>query len=103
VISVVRKGTGAIQELPASSDAFVWLRLYRVQMDGLIPSGRRQPLWWTMRAPFRPLPDRRLGQVEVLRDLADRPVTPLAQLHDLGLELGRERTAAPGLLPPCSP
>ena len=55
VISVVRKGTGAIQELPASSDAFVWLRLYQVQMDGLIPSGRRQPLWWTLRVPYRPL------------------------------------------------
>jgi len=55
VISVVRKGTGAIQELPASSDAFVWLRLYQVQMDGLIPSGRRQPLWWTLRVPHRPL------------------------------------------------
>ena len=27
LITVVRKGTGAIQELPASTDAFVWLRL----------------------------------------------------------------------------
>lgn len=55
VIGVVRKGSGAMQELPASGDAFVWLRLYQVQMDGLIPSGRRQPLWWTLRAPHRPL------------------------------------------------
>jgi site-specific recombinase XerD len=55
VISVVRKGTGAIQELPASSDAFVWLRLYQVQMEGLIPAGRRQPLWWTLRVPYRQL------------------------------------------------
>jgi site-specific recombinase XerD len=55
VISVVRKGSGAVQELPASSDAFVWLRLYQVQMEGLIPSGRRQPLWWTLRAPHRRL------------------------------------------------
>jgi site-specific recombinase XerC len=55
VISVVRKGSGATQELPASSDAFVWLRLYQVEMDGLIPSGRRQPLWWTLRRPVRPL------------------------------------------------
>ena len=37
LVSVVRKGTGEVQELPASSDAFVWLRLYQVQMDGLIP------------------------------------------------------------------
>lgn len=55
LISVVRKGTGAAQELPASTDAFVWLRLYQLEMDGLIPPGRRQPLWWTRRAPMRPL------------------------------------------------
>jgi len=55
LISVVRKGTGEIQELPASTDAFVWLRLYQVQMDGLLPTGRWLPLWWTLRRPFRPL------------------------------------------------
>ena len=55
VITVVRKGTRELQELPASTDAFVWLRLYQVEMDGLIPRGRRQPLWWTLRRPVRPL------------------------------------------------
>ncbi|MGH3841328.1 MAG: tyrosine-type recombinase/integrase [Pseudonocardiaceae bacterium] len=55
VIAVVRKGTREMQELPASTDAFVWLRLYQVQMEGLIPRGRRQPLWWTLRRPVRPL------------------------------------------------
>ncbi len=55
LISVVRKGSGAAQQLPASSDAFVWLRLYQLEMDGVIPAGRRQPLWWTRRAPPRPL------------------------------------------------
>jgi integrase len=55
VITVVRKGTRELQELPASTDAFVWLRLYQVQMQGLIPKGRRQPLWWTLRQPVRPL------------------------------------------------
>ena len=55
LISVVRKGTSEVQELPASTDAFVWLRLYQVQMTGLIPRGRRLPLWWTLRRPFRPL------------------------------------------------
>ncbi len=55
VISVVRKGSRAVQELPASSDAFVWLRLYQVQMEGLIGKGRRLPLWWTSRTPTRPL------------------------------------------------
>ncbi|MGH9055911.1 MAG: tyrosine-type recombinase/integrase, partial [Acidimicrobiales bacterium] len=55
LISVVRKGTRAVQELPASTDAFVWLRLYQIEMDGLIPAGRRQPLWWTRRQPAHPL------------------------------------------------
>ncbi|NMO50700.1 tyrosine-type recombinase/integrase [Actinoplanes sp. TBRC 11911] len=55
LITVVRKGCRAEQQLPASSDAFVWLRLYQVEMDGLIPQGRRQPLWWTLRRPARPL------------------------------------------------
>ena len=55
VITVVRKGTRELQELPASTDAFVWLRLYQVEMDGLVPKGRRQPLWWTLRRPVRPL------------------------------------------------
>ena len=55
LITVVRKGTGALQQLPASTDAFVWLRLYQVEMAGLIPPGRRQPLWWASRRPARPL------------------------------------------------
>ena len=55
LITVIRKGSRVVQELPASSDAFVWLRLYQLEMDGLIPRGRRQPLWWTSRRPVRPL------------------------------------------------
>jgi site-specific recombinase XerD len=52
---VVRKGSRLVQELPASTDAFVWLRLYQVEMGEEIPKGRRQPLWWTLRRPVRPL------------------------------------------------
>jgi site-specific recombinase XerD len=55
VIAVTRKGTREVQELPASTDAFVWLRLYQAQMAGLIPRGRRRPLWWTLHQPVRPL------------------------------------------------
>jgi site-specific recombinase XerD len=55
LITVTRKGSGELQELPASTDAFVWLRLYQVEMQGLIKKGRRQPLWWTLRRPARPL------------------------------------------------
>jgi site-specific recombinase XerC len=55
LITVIRKGSRALQQLPASSDAFVWLRLYQQQMQGLVCTGRDQPLWWTLRRPFRQL------------------------------------------------
>src|SRR5438046_1782202 len=55
LITVVRKGSRALQPVPASADAFVWLRLYQAQMAGLVPPGQDQPLWWTLRRPFRPL------------------------------------------------
>jgi site-specific recombinase XerD len=55
VIAVTRKGTRRVQELPASPDAFVWLRLHQAETDGLVPRGAREPLWWTLRRPARPL------------------------------------------------
>ena len=55
LITVVRKGTRQLQPLPASPDAFVWLRLYQAEMGGLIPAGASEPLWWTLRRPARPL------------------------------------------------
>lgn len=44
LITVVRKGDRELQELPASTDAFVWLRLYQMEMADEIPRGGRQPL-----------------------------------------------------------
>jgi integrase len=55
LVTVIRKGTRAIQQLPASPDAFVWLRLYQAGHDQALPVGRDDPLWWTRRRPFRPL------------------------------------------------
>jgi len=55
LITVIRKGSGAIQPLPASPDAFVWLRLYQQEMHGLAPAGPDDPLWRTLRRPFGPL------------------------------------------------
>ena len=55
LITVIRKGTRALQQLPASPDAFVWLRLYQAHSDGLVPRGGDEPLWWTLRRPFRAL------------------------------------------------
>ena len=55
LITVIRKGSRAIQQLPAAPDAFVWLRLYQQEVHGLVPAGPDDPLWWTLRRPFRPL------------------------------------------------
>jgi integrase len=55
LITVVRKGSRAVQQLPASADAFVWLRLYQVAQAAAVPSGADDPLWWTNRKPLRPL------------------------------------------------
>ena len=56
LISVVRKGSRAWQQLPASADAFVWHRLYQQELLRLgVPRGGRQPAWWTLRRPHRPL------------------------------------------------
>jgi site-specific recombinase XerD len=54
-IGVVRKGSQALQHLPASADAFIWLRLYQQEMLNLVPRGPSEPVWWTLRRPFRPL------------------------------------------------
>jgi len=50
-IRVVRKGSRAQQWLPASSESFVWLRLY---VAGLGTPAADGPLWWTLRPYRRP-------------------------------------------------
>ena len=51
-IGVHRKGSGRLQWLPASADAFVWLRLY--EQHARRPDGEAA-LWLTQRRPIRPL------------------------------------------------
>ncbi|MGW2197253.1 tyrosine-type recombinase/integrase, partial [Streptosporangium sp. NPDC001682] len=56
LISVTRKGSQEVQLIPASPDAFVWLRLYQEEIWRRgAPRGRRHPLWFTLRRPFRQL------------------------------------------------
>jgi integrase len=55
LITVIRKGSRALQQLPASPDAFVWLRLYQAEFHGQLPTGPDDPLWWTLRRPLRAL------------------------------------------------
>lgn len=80
LVTVVRKGTRALQPLPASPDAFVWLRLYQTQMAGLVPADRHQPLWWTLRRPFRPL---RYDAARAMFDRANAALGSNWTLHDL--------------------
>ncbi|MEU8139560.1 tyrosine-type recombinase/integrase [Streptodolium elevatio] len=54
LVGVVRKGTRELQWLPASPDAFVWLLLYRTGLPEEL-AGPDQPVWWTLRKPYRPL------------------------------------------------
>lgn len=51
-IGVHRKGSGRLQWLPASADAFVWLRLYEQHANR--PADEKA-LWLTRRRPVRPL------------------------------------------------
>src|SRR5215213_11744325 len=88
---------GSLEDL----HVFAQLPVLPAQRRQLLPLGAGQPA--ITAAPgiafglAHPLPDRGLGQVEVVGDLPDRAVTALAQLDDLGLELGRERPARPRL------
>ncbi|MGO9103694.1 tyrosine-type recombinase/integrase [Mycobacterium sp.] len=80
LITVIRKGTRAMQPLPAAADAFVWLRLYQVQLAGMAPSGRDQPLWWTLREPLRPF---RYDAARAMFNRANAVLAANWTLHDL--------------------
>ncbi len=88
LVTVIRKGSRAMQQLPASPDAFVWLRLYQQQMHGLVPAGPDDPLWWTLRRPFRPLG---YHAARAMFDRANAIVGTGWTLHDL-----RHRCLPPG-------
>lgn len=55
LIGVIRKGSRDLQWLPASSDAFVWLRLYQQQLRRRVQFGAGEALWVMVRRPHRPL------------------------------------------------
>lgn len=92
-IGVHRKGSGRLQWLPASADAFVWLRLYEQHADR--PDGERA-LWLTRRRPIRTLTysavrrmlqraNERLGTGWTLHDL--RHTAAQRMIDDPGLSL----------------
>ena len=89
------QGDTALQQLPASPDAFVWLRLYQAQVRGLVPAGRDQPLWWTLRRPFRAL------SYDAARAMFTRANAALGanwSLHDLRHSAAYRMARDPGML-----
>jgi integrase len=55
VIRVIRKGSRAVQDVPACPDAFIYLALYQHRLLGKVSFGADDPLWRTLRPPYRPL------------------------------------------------
>jgi site-specific recombinase XerC len=90
VITVVSKGTRALDEVPASADAFVWLALYLT--EGYAGSGQ-EPVWWTLREPRRPL-TYHAARAVLLR--AQRELGTRYRLHDLRHTAAARMAADPG-------
>jgi integrase/recombinase XerD len=85
LIRVRRKGSGAEQWLPASPEAFVWLRLYVADLGDLPADG---PIWLTLRRRRTGgggTPERRPLNYEALRAVLRRANTALGSnwsMHD---------------------
>lgn len=80
-IGVIRKGTREYQELPAAPDAFIWLRLYQEEAwKKGVPRSRHQPLWWTLRLPWRPL---QYDAARMMFNRANKLLGANWTLHDL--------------------
>ena len=94
LVTVIRKGTRALQQLPASPDAFVWLRLYQAQVRGLVPAGRDQPLWWTLRRPLRALG---YDAARVMFGRANAALGANWSLHDLRHSAAYRMARDPGM------
>jgi integrase/recombinase XerD len=87
LVRVRRKGAGAEQWLPASADAFVWLRLY---LDSITPLAPSEPIWWTLRRGRRGDGSLGLATAE-LRRATSRPA---ARQRRPGDQLDHARPAA---------
>ncbi|WP_280300283.1 tyrosine-type recombinase/integrase [Nocardia abscessus] len=94
LVGVIRKGTNELQWLPASPDAFVWLRLYQSELPPEL-AGADKPLWWTLRRPWRAL------NYEAMRAVLRRANIVLGTnwtLHDLRHTAALRMAADPGML-----
>lgn len=88
MITVVSKGSRLRERVPASPDAFVWLALY---LDEGFQRPAEEPLWWTLRAPTRPLT---YGATRAMLNRANAKLGTNLTLHDLrhtcGIRLARD-------------
>lgn len=88
MITVVSKGSRLRERVPASPDAFVWLALY---LDEGFQRAAGEPLWWTLRAPTRPLT---YGAARAMLNRANAKLGTNLTLHDLrhtcGIRLARD-------------
>ena len=90
-IGVHRKGSGRLQWLPASADAFVWLRLYEQQVAR--PEGEAA-LWLTRRRPIRPLT---YAAARRMMQRANESLGTAWTLHDLRHTAAQRMVEDPGL------
>lgn len=90
-IGVRRKGSGRLQWLPASADAFVWLRLYEQQARR--PDGE-QALWLTRRQPVRPLT---YSAARRMLQRANESLGTAWTLHDLRHTAAQRMVEDPGM------
>ncbi|RZU46595.1 site-specific recombinase XerD [Krasilnikovia cinnamomea] len=89
-IAVVSKGTRVVEQVPASADAFVWLSLHLA--EGYLGSGA-DPVWWTLRAPRRPLTYHAARAVLIRAQAA---LGTRWRLHDLRHTAAMRMAADPG-------
>ena len=75
-IGVISKGTRAYQWVPASPDSLTWLRLYLNEAPQVSPG---EPLWWTLRRPYRPL---RYSAVRAVLERVNETLGTDVTLHD---------------------
>jgi integrase len=95
VIRVIRKGSRVIQELPACPDAFVYLTLSQHRLLGKVTFGADDPLWWTLRPPYRAL------TYDAARMMFTRAAQALGgrySLHDLRHTAAYRMARDPGML-----
>jgi integrase len=94
LIGVIRKGSRTLQWLPASSDAFVWLRLYQQEFAGRVSWSGQAWLWQTLRRPYRALT---YPAMRAVLQRANEKLGTNWTLHDCRHTAAKRMLADPGL------